>query len=138
MVKSVKVRLKFQTSETDKPFVHLFATRFNLVFSILQADIIPGKGGRMIMDLSGEAEDIDKALEYASENGVKVKILSKAIVWNEQTCVHCGACTAVCMNKALTLDPVTAELKFDNEKCVVCEMCTIACPTGAIKVDIFE
>jgi hypothetical protein len=43
MQKSVKVRLKFNTTDTEKPFVHLFATEFGLVFSILQADITPGQ-----------------------------------------------------------------------------------------------
>ncbi len=138
MRKSVKVRLKFNTSDTEKPFVHLFATEFGLVFSILQAEITPGQGGRMILDLTGEAENIEKALEYAKSRNVRVKILSKAIVWNDSTCVHCGSCTAVCMHKALTLDPVSAELSFNNENCVVCEMCVKACPTGAIAVDIYN
>ncbi len=138
MPKSVKVRLKFNTRDTEKPFVHLFATEFGLIFSILQADITPGQGGRMILDLTGEAENIDRALEFALSRGVRVKILSKAIVWNDQTCVHCGSCTAVCLHKALTLDPETAELRFNNENCVVCEMCLKACPTGALKVDIFN
>jgi ABC-type methionine transport system ATPase subunit len=93
MQKSVKVRLQFNTSDTEKPFVHLFATKFGLVFSILQADIMPGRGGRMIMDLTGEAEDIERALAYATERNVWVKILSKAIVWNDAASVHCGACT---------------------------------------------
>ncbi len=138
MQKSVKVRLQFNTTDTEKPFVHLFATKFGLVFSILQADIMPGRGGRMIMDLTGEAEDIERALAYAAERNVRVKILSKAIVWNDASCVHCGACTAVCLHKALTLDPVTAELSFNNESCVVCEMCVKACPTGAVRVDIYN
>jgi ferredoxin len=62
----------------------------------------------MILDLSGEAENIDKAMDYARSRNVRIKILSKAIVWDEGTCVHCGACTAVCLHKALTLDPVSA------------------------------
>lgn len=135
MQKSVKIRLRFPENSPNKPFVHLFATQFGLVFSIFQADITPGKGGRMILDLTGESGNIDKALAFAGENGVKVDILSKAIRWDTNVCVHCGACTAVCVHKALTLDRETAELSFDNDRCVVCEMCIKACPTGAVSLE---
>lgn len=138
MQRSVKIRLQFTNNSPNKPFVHLFATRFDLVFSIFQADITPGKDGRMILDLTGESENIDKALEFARESGIKVSVLSKAIRWDTSVCVHCGACTAVCVHKALTLDPDTAELGFDNDRCVVCEMCIKACPTGAVSLDMYQ
>ena len=47
-------------------------------------------------------------------------------------CVHCGACTAVCSTDALTIDNSTALLNFAKEKCTLCEQCIIACPLRAI------
>ena len=137
MRRSVKILLQFP-NEPVKPFVHLFAVDFDLVCSIYQADITPGSGGRMVLDLSGESENIDKALVFAEKNGVKVRVMSKAIRWDTETCVHCGACTAVCQHKALSLDPVTAELSFNNDNCILCEMCIKACPTGAVSLDIYQ
>jgi len=135
-MRSVKVLLKFPVDEASKPVAWVFATEYGLKFSILHADIRAGRGGRIIMDLSGEEENIARAMEYARSENIEVKVLSRMVLWEDGVCVHCGACTAVCTAKALSLDPVTAELKFDNEKCVACEMCTHACPTGAMHVDL--
>lgn len=136
METSVKIRLGFRPGDTNRPFVHLFATRFGLVFSILQADITPDKGGRLVLDLTGEESAINDALKYTMEQGVDVKVLSRVVCWDDKVCVHCGSCTAVCRTRALALDPDTAMLSFDNAKCVVCEMCVKACPTGALKVEL--
>lgn len=136
-MKSVKVLMKFAANSEEKPLAYILATRFGIEFSILQADIRSGEGGRMIMDLKGEAEALEKALRFAEAEGVVVTVLSRAVHWDNEVCVHCGACTAVCTRKALSLDPVTAELRYDNDKCVACEMCTHACPTGAMRADFF-
>ena len=136
MTTSVKIRLSFRPVDTERPFVHLFATRFGLVFSILQADITPDKGGRMVLDLSGEEKDIEEALKYTIDQGVDVMVLSRVVRWDDKVCVHCGSCTAVCRSRALSLSPDTAMLSFDNARCVVCEMCVKACPTGALTVEL--
>ena len=134
-MKSVKVMLQFPMQETSKPITWLFATEFGLKFSILQADIRAGRGGRIIMNLSGEEENIAGAMQFAREENVQVTQLSRLVRWEDEVCVHCGACTAVCPSGALSIDKVTAELKYQNEKCVACEMCTHACPTGAMHVE---
>ena len=136
-MKSVKVLLKFAVDEVKKPITWTFATEYGLRFSILGADV-RATGGRLIMDLSGEEEAIEQALDFARGENVSVTVLSRSVVWDNARCVHCGACTAVCPSKALHLDPASAELCFDNERCVVCEMCTHACPTGALQVNLFE
>ena len=136
MEKSVKIRLRFTPADTDRPFVHLLATKFGLTFSILQADISPDKGGRMVLDLSGEEKAIADALKFTEEQGVDVKILSRVVHWDDKVCVHCGSCTAVCRTRALKLNPETAMLSFENDRCVVCEMCVKACPTGALTVEL--
>ena len=133
-MKSIKVLLQFPISETNSPVTWMFATEYGVRFSILQADVRPGQGGRLVLDLAGEEDSLAAALEYAKSVDVSVTILSKSVEWDEDLCVHCGACTAACPTKALTIDPQTAELCFDNEKCVVCEMCTRVCTTGAMKV----
>ena len=136
MEKSVKIRFLFHPVDSERPFIHLLATRFGLTFSILQADIRPDKGGRMVLDLSGDEKAIEEALKFSEEQGVEVQILSRVVRWDDAVCVHCGSCTAVCRTRALTLDPETAMLSFDNARCVVCAMCVQVCPTGALKVEL--
>lgn len=137
-MKSIKVLLKFPIGEADKPVTWLFATKYGLRFSILQADVQPGRKGRLIMDLSGDEESLSAALDFAKSENISVTVLSKSVEWDDTLCVHCGSCTAACPSKALTIDPVTAELCFDNEACVVCELCTHVCTTGALKVALFS
>jgi len=135
MEKTIKLLLKFDENSINTPLIYQLSRDYDLIFSILQADIKPGKGGRTILELKGEEENLRRGLEYANSCKVESKILSKAIVWDDLNCVHCGACTAVCQQKALHMDPETATLSFDNEKCVVCEMCVSACPTNSIVTD---
>ena len=138
IMKSMKVLLQFAVNEAEKPICWVFATKFNLHFSILQADCSAERGGILIMNLSGEEKDLKEAIEYARTENVDIKVLSESIKRDPEKCVHCGSCTAVCRTRALTIDPVTAELCFDNALCVVCEKCTRVCPTGAMKVALFE
>lgn len=135
MLKSVVVRFKFDPDTASNPMICFLAKDYDLVYSLLQADVKPGLGGKCILKITGDEENIRRGLEFAAASGVQTRLLSKSIVLDTDSCVDCGACTAVCAHKALTLDPVTAELCFDNEKCVVCEMCVHACPTNSLRAD---
>ena len=111
MVKSIKVSLHFEAADTDKPIAYCLAKDYDLQFSILQADIRPGSGGRMIMDLSGEEENLEKGLEFVRSKNIKASILSKAVVWNDEKCVHCGACLWNCTRGRLD-DPERGNIDF--------------------------
>ena len=137
-MKSIKVLLQFPISETNTPVTWMFATEYGIRFSILQADVRPGMGGRLILDLVGEEESLAAALDFARSVDVAVTVLSKSVEWDDDLCVHCGSCTAACPTNALTIDSESAELRFNNEQCVVCETCIRVCTTGAMKVALFE
>ncbi len=61
--------------------------------------------------------------------------LKKPEHFQEDKCIDCGNCTAVCFAGALTMDKTTWKLNFDKEKCVVCELCIIACPLKLFNID---
>lgn len=132
MTKSIKVLFSFDSTSADKPFAYHLARDFDLVFSILRADIRPHRGGRTIMDVTGDEENIQKALAFAEENHVGWQILSRMMDIDEAKCVSCGSCVAVCTHRALYLDPETAKLSVKDENCIACGMCARACPTGAV------
>ena len=50
------------------------------------------------------------------------------LTWDEENCVHCGACTSVCPSRALTIDAPDYVLAYDKEKCLICGLCVKACP----------
>jgi len=49
------------------------------------------------------------------------------------TCVHCGACTAVCNTRALSIDNKVWELNYDASQCNGCNTCLPACPLRIIQ-----
>lgn len=52
-------------------------------------------------------------------------------------CRHCDnpECVATCMSGAMTKDPVTGVVKYDEKKCASCFMCVMSCPFGVLKAD---
>lgn len=129
-----KVILNFPKHTWDKPVVYTLHSRFNLIFNILKAQITPNEEGLMILELVGDEDSFDKGMEFLREIGVGVRFLSADIEKNEEECVHCGACIAVCPTGALWLDRDVYKVVFDKEKCVGCEHCVKACMYKAIRI----
>ncbi|GAA0781940.1 4Fe-4S dicluster domain-containing protein [Hathewaya limosa] len=52
-------------------------------------------------------------------------------------CRHCDnpECVATCMSGAMTKDPSTGVVKYDEKKCASCFMCVMSCPFGVLKAD---
>jgi len=127
-VKKVKVSLKFPSLQISKPLTYHLVKDFDLIINILHADISLDKIGKLIVDIEGEDENLENGLKYLANEGIECKIFTKTIIWQEDNCVHCGACTAVCPSNTLNMDRKTWELKFDREKCLLCGLCVKACP----------
>jgi ferredoxin len=137
-MKKLKLILYFPPERTDKPFSYYLVKDYDLVFNILQAEVKPGKRGRLTIELEGTEENIEKALEYVARHGIQYRPFNKNIVRNQGDCVDCGACTAVCPSGALSMNQQDWKLNFDESKCLVCELCVKACPVKAIDVNMFE
>ncbi|MFA6431336.1 MAG: NIL domain-containing protein [Candidatus Margulisiibacteriota bacterium] len=132
---SRKIVLSFPKPKIDKPIVYKLIKEYDLVFNILKASITPDQEGHMVIELSGEKDNIEKGIKYLKEQGLKVDPLSKDIKVNWDKCVQCGACVAICPTGALHVkDRNTMEIAFDNEKCIACELCVRPCPPRAIEV----
>ena len=137
-MKKIKLILYFPPERTDKPFTYHLVKDYDVIYNILQAEIQPGKRGRLTIVLEGTEENIQRALEFTREYGIEYRPFNKNIVRNQGECIDCGACTAVCPSDALHMNTETWKLNFDEKKCLVCELCIRACPVKAIDVNMFE
>jgi ferredoxin len=129
---SKNVLLIFNQQIMYNPIIYRLARDFNIVFNVLEAKILPKQEGRIILELQGPPDYIEKCISYLKGELVQVEILADKIHRDETKCVHCGACTAVCRTDALVINRETMEVGFFPEKCVACGLCKIACPVKAM------
>ncbi len=125
--------LRFPKTEVQKPLVCNLARDHGLLFNILNATVLPRKEGVMVLELSG-AKNFKDGVQYLKTQGVDVQNASQEVKRDDDTCTHCGACTAVCPTGALSVQRPQMAVNFDIKKCSVCELCVPACPTRAMKV----
>ena len=126
-----RLDLTFPPRQATKAVTYHLVKDFDVVPNILRAQIQPGQEGRMLLEVTGRKEDLDSGIAFLEKEGVAVREAAADIALDEELCVVCGLCTAVCKPGALELDS-SAELVFKKDKCVYCEACVIACPRRAI------
>jgi len=127
-----KVVLRFPAAIADKPIIFRLVKDYDLMINILKANINPHKEGTMVLDVTGEKTA--EGLDFLRSQGVGVQPLTEEVVRNEERCVHCGACTAICPSGALHIERPSMIVHFDSEACVVCQLCVRACPMKAMEV----
>jgi ferredoxin len=92
--------------------------------------------GTLVVELSGDIDQLNDAVDWLEVQGIEVSGASGEIVVDEDLCVHCGLCTGVCPTRALTLDGETYRLTFSRSRCIVCEQCLPTCPVQAISTNL--
>ena len=131
---SKRIVLKFPHRLVDQPIVYKMVKDFDLQFNILKAYVTPNEEGLLVLGLTGEDKNIEKALGFVKSLGVNVQLLSKDIKRNEEKCTHCGACVPICPTEALVIDLETRRVDFYSDKCIACELCIKACPPRAMEL----
>jgi ferredoxin len=86
----------------------------------------------MVLELSGKRKNFNDGVNYLKSQGVDVQNASQEVKRDEEICVQCGACTAVCPTGALSIERPDMTVLFDQQKCIVCELCVPACPPRAM------
>lgn len=132
------VFLSFPPEVSGRPVVCNLAKLFDLSFNILKGQINPRQDGSLTLEIFGLEENFRKGMTYLKENGVKISSIAQRIFRDEDCCVHCGVCTAMCPTRALSLDRSTRRVDFEVEKCSACGLCTRVCPVHAMNVDVDE
>ena len=66
-----RVRLFFSTKLITEPIVYLMGKKFDVVTKIRGGEI-SGDAGWLYIELDGEDDEIDRAIEWAIDTGVRV------------------------------------------------------------------
>ncbi|NET30993.1 MAG: 4Fe-4S dicluster domain-containing protein [Cyanothece sp. SIO1E1] len=131
-----RVTLTFSKRYVHMPITYRLAKDFNVAANIIRAQVAPNQVGKLVVELSGDIDQLDAALEWMRSQEITISLASREILIDEDVCVHCGLCTGVCPTEALTLDPETFRLIFTRSRCVVCEQCIPTCPVQAISTNL--
>ncbi len=119
--------LRFSPTLVEQPLVSKLVRTYDVDINILNADVASGRGGKLIVELTGTEEALKESLLWLAKTGVVVSEMVKELTFDEQRCINCGACTAVCSPKSLYMDK-DWKLVYDADLCVLCGLCIQACP----------
>ena len=131
-----RVTLTFPKKTVHMPITYRLAKDFNVAANIIRAQVAPNQVGKLVLELSGDIDELEAAIDWMREKNIMVSLASREILIDEESCVDCGLCTGVCPTQALTLDPETFKLKFFRSRCIVCEQCIPTCPVEAISTNL--
>ena len=73
-MKSVRVRLEYPLERVSEPVVTRLVKDFDVSPNVLAADIEATKGGWMVLGLTGEPGQVDKALAWIKTIGVGLTV----------------------------------------------------------------
>ncbi|MDL2279454.1 4Fe-4S binding protein [Desulfovibrio sp. OttesenSCG-928-G11] len=129
------IQLTFSPENSNKPVMCHVVRHFDVTYNIMAAQTTPGKEGYLTVDFWGEETKCRAALDYLREQGIIVAPARQHVSRDDERCMHCGLCLALCPADALSVDPLSRLVLFNEEECTACGMCTRVCPVGAMLSD---
>lgn len=131
-----RLTLTFPKRTIQMPVTYRLAKDFNVAANIIRAQVAPNQIGKLVVELSGDIDQLDAAIEWMRSHDINVSLIDREILIDETSCVDCGLCTGVCPTQALSLNPDDFRLKFTRSRCIVCEQCIPTCPVQAISTNL--
>ena len=130
-----RVVLSFPPSQVQTPITYILAKEYDVASNILRAEIAPEESGKLVMEMDGLPENLERAIQKIKDSGIEVTEIARKVTFDMDKCIHCGACISVCLAGALKLDN-DFHLQFIEPKCTVCEMCVTSCPVDVVTIDL--
>lgn len=115
-----------------QPITYRLAVDFDIAAKILRAQVAPNQSGTMVVELSGDIDELDAAELWLESLGLGLNRAPGEIRIDPGRCIDCGICSSVCPSGALTSRAPSWRLHFDAKICLVCEQCIPSCPLEAI------
>lgn len=131
-----RIVLNFPAENAQNPVIYDIVKKFDVVPNILKANVKADQGGRMVVELVANENEIKAAIDYIESCGIEVSAIGSKISWNSELCTDCGTCTSSCLSGALTIKSPDWKLQFNPDKCVACKLCLKACPLHLFSMDV--
>ena len=126
--------LTFPPEVVERPVVALLVRDYDVITNILRAEIHEGEIGRMLVELEGEGKRVREGVKHLKDLGVQVEEAITDIELDDELCIDCGACTAVCLPRALKMEAPEWALDLNKDRCILCGLCVDACPLQLLTV----
>ncbi len=133
-MRTKRLVLTFPPNLIDQPVSYHLIKDYDLMVNILRGTITPREQGRLLVEISGKKDNLEKGLSYLAGMGIEIQPLAQDIKWHEKKCIHCTVCIPICPSGALELDREKMLVSFSKDKCIACELCIPVCPYRAIEI----
>lgn len=127
-----RLTLHFPREAVHQPITYRLAVDFDVAAKILRAQVAPNQVGTMVVELSGDIDELDAAEAWLELQGLGLNRAHGEIRIDPDRCVDCGICASVCPSGALQFEAGSERLQFASARCLVCEQCIPSCPLDAI------
>ncbi|MDY6844443.1 MAG: NIL domain-containing protein, partial [Thermodesulfobacteriota bacterium] len=87
-----KIILTFPTHLIEQPITYNLIKDYQIMVNILKAKVVPREEGRLVIEMKGECEAIERGERYLAGLGIEVEPLAQRVNYIEDKCVHCTAC----------------------------------------------
>ncbi|MBI5583995.1 MAG: 4Fe-4S dicluster domain-containing protein [Deltaproteobacteria bacterium] len=130
-----KVILTFPPALIEEPVTYNLIKNYDCQINILKATVRPKEKGRLVIELNGSKEAVNRGLQYLKEIGVQVEPLAQEVRHLKERCTSCSACIPHCPTAALSIDRAEMKVSFRRERCILCEACLPVCAYKAMEIE---
>jgi ferredoxin len=131
-----KYVLKFPQDIVENPILSETILETGVLMNILRAKVDYNEG-TVVVSIEGDEETQKKVVDLLKKKGVDVSRLKKSVVNEEERCISCGACIAVCPAGAISFNQ-NKEIEIERDRCHRCGVCVEACPRRSLTIQQLE
>lgn len=130
------IQLTFSPENSGLPVMCHVVRTYDVTYNIVAAQTTLGKEGYLTVEMWGDDDKCRAALHYLREQGIIITPACNHVSRDDESCMHCGMCIAVCPVNALSIDKTSRLVLFSEDNCTACGMCTRICPVKAMHAEM--